>query len=92
MPLARALPVSLILLIAACAAPSGPPRLTLGPETCNTGAPPAVTGMNVGEVFAGAGQRMIIVPPGTNAPADHRPGRLVVFVDDKGWIQRAECR
>ncbi|MDO5613061.1 MAG: hypothetical protein Q4G14_07435 [Paracoccus sp. (in: a-proteobacteria)] len=89
-PALRALP--LVMIAGACAAPSGPPRITLSADTCNTGAPPAVTGMNVGEVFAGTGQRMVIVSPGQNAPTDYRPGRLVVFVDDKGWIGRAECR
>ncbi|MDO5632285.1 MAG: hypothetical protein Q4G22_10650 [Paracoccus sp. (in: a-proteobacteria)] len=90
-PLLRALP--LVMIAGACAAPSsGPPRITLSANTCDTGAPPAITGMNVGEVFAGTGQRMVIVPPGITPPADYRSGRLVVFVDDKGWIQRAECR
>lgn len=88
--LLRLFPLALVALAAACV-PAGPKRLTLGPQTCNAGIPPAVTGMNVGEVFAGRGQRMVIIPPDTAPPQDRQSGRLIVFVDDKGWIARATC-
>ncbi|MDO5646674.1 hypothetical protein [Paracoccus sp. (in: a-proteobacteria)] len=79
-------------LLAACAGvQSDHARAVMAPGTCQGEAPPAITGMNIGEVYPLPGQRMVVVNPGGVAPQNDRPGRIVVHVDEKGWITRADC-
>ena len=65
------------------------------PATICTGAPAtavqALVGRNVGELRLAPNLDRRIITPSTAVTEDYREGRLNLWVDDKGWISKAEC-
>lgn len=75
-------------LAAACTAPATGPAFPnrCGPEFN------VMTGRNIGEFTLPPGLPHRIAQPGAALTEDYNPARLNIFVDDKGWIQKVECR
>ncbi|WP_255329923.1 hypothetical protein [Paracoccus albicereus] len=48
-------------------------------------------GRNIGQFDIPRSVPNLIISPGIEVPDERQPGRLRIFVDDKGWIARAEC-
>lgn len=77
-----------LCLGAGCTTPAAAPALPnrCGPEF------DVMIGRNIGEFDLPAGLAYRIVQPGASLTEDFKPDRLNVFVDEKGWIQKVECR
>lgn len=84
------LPLAALGLVAACE--PMPKRDRVGADICRApAAVAALVGRNVGELTFARDLIRREVLPGQPVTEDYNPDRLTIYLDDKGWITRAEC-
>lgn len=81
-------PITLLAALSACAATTTVRTATLA---CEAGRYQSLVGRNVAEVTPIAGVVTRTLSPGQPATMDHRPDRLNLMVDEKGFIQQITC-
>ena len=84
------LPMAIAPLLAACE--PVPARDRVAANICQSPANvAALVGRNVGELNFARDLIRREVLPSQPVTEDYNPDRLTIYLDDKGWITRAEC-
>lgn len=82
------LPALSLTALAACATAYAP---TVAATRCDPARHQALVGMNIGEVYLPPQLHYREISPGQIVTQEYQPGRLNIFMDEKGWIARISC-
>ena len=65
--------------------------LTVAETICSPAQHQRLVGMNIGEVYLPQQLERREISPGDVVTYDYKPGRLNIFLDERGWIGRVTC-